>query len=477
MTQAETGNVTTKIADAALPPLERGASVSAHSDRALLWYLLVLATPVIGEQLLSMTVGLTDVWLAGHLGKQSADATAAVGSISYFLWLIGLITGTINAGSTAIIARATGARHRSLANKVCGQSVTAAMLMGLALGAMLFVFAEPVARFTGLPEGSRELALLYLRILSFSLPFSTIIFAGNACLRGAGDTYTPAVVMITVDGTNALLSASLTRGLLGLPALGYRGIAIGTLCAYVVGGTLLLAVLFSGRRKLRLFPHRMPPNWVTMKRVLRIGVPSGVEGVLSWGAQFVILNVITRAAHGSVAGAAHAVAIRVESFSFLIGFAIAIATATAVGQSLGAKNPARANRAAWLAFRVGGGFMTTLGVLFILTPRTFTGLLTSDPRVADLAARCIVPAGFAQIGFAAALIFGGALRGAGDTLNVMRITLVSVFSLRLVGVLIVGGVFKLGLPAIWIVLCSELMIRGGLIFAHFLRGRWKRVEV
>src|SRR3954468_13542689 len=144
MSQAETGDATTQVAMASR------AEPAPAGDRALLRYLLALAAPVVVEQVLSMTVGLTDVWLAGHLRSNSAEATAAVGSISYFLWLIGLITGTINAGSTAIIARAIGARHKSLANKVCGQSVAAAMLLGLTLAVLLFVFSESVARFTGL---------------------------------------------------------------------------------------------------------------------------------------------------------------------------------------------------------------------------------------------------------------------------------------------------------------------------------------
>ena len=471
MSQAETGEIASQVV--ALP----ASAASARKHPALVSYLVLLALPVVGEQLLSMIVGLTDVWLAGHLGSSSADATAAVGSISYFLWFIGLITGTINAGSTAIIARATGARHRSLANKVCGQSILAGLMLGITLGAGLFILAEPIAWLTGLPESSRAMALQYLRILAFSLPFSTLIFAGNACLRGAGDTGTPAMVMVTVDALNAILSISLTHGWLGLPALGFQGIAIGTLAAYVLGGSLLLVLLLRGRPRLRLFPHRMRPNWHTLKRILRIGVPSGVEGTLSWSIQFGILNIINRGSQDSVSGAAHAVAIRVESFSFLLGFALATATATAVGQNLGAKNPKRAFQAAWLAFAIGGGIMTACGVAFILIPRELASLLTNDPRVADLAAKCLFPVGFAQIGFAASMIFGGALRGAGDTLNVMRITLACMFCIRLLAVLIVGVWLKLGVAAIWIVLSCELMIRGSLMLGHFLRGKWKHVEV
>jgi putative MATE family efflux protein len=240
---------------------------------------------------------------------------------------------------------------------------------------------------------------------------------------------------------------------------------------------LLFAVLLTGRGRLKLHRHRMRPDWHTLKRILRIGIPSGVEGTLQWGAQFIILGIINRSALGSVAGAAHALAIRVESFSFLPGFAVAIACGTMVGQSLGMRDPRRAARATWLAFAMGGGVMGAMGVVFILAPRALTSVFTTDPRVADLAAQCLLPAGFAQLGFAASLIFGGALRGAGDTMSVMRITLINVFGIRLVGVLIVGVWLKLGVSAIWIVLSAELSLRGVLIFALFLRGKWRHAQV
>src|SRR4051794_8904869 len=124
------------------PPL---ATVVPETNRVLLKKLLWLAAPIVVEQFLSMGVGLTDVYLAGHLGRQAAAATAAVGSVSYILWLIGLIAGAIGTGSTALIARATGARHRSLANSVCGQTVTAAVLAGGGRSAPAPLFPPPGA--------------------------------------------------------------------------------------------------------------------------------------------------------------------------------------------------------------------------------------------------------------------------------------------------------------------------------------------
>src|SRR5579862_7370925 len=136
MTDARTAPANTPNVDHAAAP--QGAA-------ALLRELLWLAVPILAENVLHMFVGLNDVYLASHLGgRDAAAATAAVGSITYVLWLIGLVAGAIGTGSTAIIARAVGARHRRLANGVCGQSIAAAVLAGAAMTAVMLLAAVPL---------------------------------------------------------------------------------------------------------------------------------------------------------------------------------------------------------------------------------------------------------------------------------------------------------------------------------------------
>jgi Na+-driven multidrug efflux pump len=188
----------------------------------------------------------------------------------------------------------------------------------------------------------------------------------------------------------------------------------------------------------------------------------------------VIINRIDRS---NVSAAAHIVTIRVESLSYMTGFAVSVAAATMVGQSLGMRNPARATRTAYLAYLIGAGAMATCGVLFLLFGRQMAGLLTSDPPTVDLAGRCLFITAFAQIGFAASIVFGGALRGAGDTVAVMAINLASTIGLRLVAVLAVTLWLGYGLAAVWVVLSVELTVRGVLMYLRFLQGGWKHVRV
>lgn len=456
------------------PPLDH----PPESWPVLFRLVLALALPVIFEQLFHTVVGLTDTWLANRLGQDAAAATAAVGTISYIMWFMGLLVSAIGTGSTALTSRAKGAGDHALADSVCGQSVTAALLLGAVLALAFFLAARPIISITGLSPAAKIFALSYLRMLCIAIPFLTVMFVANACLRGAGDTLTPALTMIVVDVVNMGFSYGLTWGLWGLPRLGFDGIAAGTVIAYIVGGALQLFVLSVGWSKVRLHLHALRPHAATMRRVLRIGVPSGLEGLISWIAQFSVVIVINQMDPSNIAAAAHLNTIKIESISYLPGFAFAIAASTLTGQSLGMNSPARARRATYAAWVIAAAIMVACGLLFIFAGRTLADwMLPGQPHIAHLTARCLFVTGFIQAGFAAAMVFSGALRGAGDTYVTMVINLASTLLVRLAGVLVVVLIFKHGVVAVWIVLSTELFLRGILNFLRFLQGKWRHVQV
>jgi putative MATE family efflux protein len=293
--------------------------------------LLVLAGPVFAEHALHILVGWNDTYLANHIHRyvvataqtraDEVSAGAAVGTMTYILWFTSLIVSSVGTGSTAIIARAIGAKHRRLANSICGQSISAAIIVGILAGVLMHVFAAPIADASGLVGQAREYAYQYLKILAIAMPFTMVMFVANPCLRGAGDTLTPAITMIVVDIINMAFSFALTYGWFGLPKLGFDGIAWGTSIAYIAGGVIQFLVLMSGRGGLRLFLHRLWPHWHNLKRLLRIGLPGGVSDLLNWIANFGVLWFVNEM--GPAAGNAHSIAIRIESMSYMMGFAVA----------------------------------------------------------------------------------------------------------------------------------------------------------
>lgn len=468
---------------------ELPANTPPSTRERLLPAVLMLAGPVVVEQLLHSFVGLTDSYLANNLtvltdlvGEErsqaaatNASAAAAVGTIAYVLWFVGLISSTVGTGATALISRAVGAKNRRVANSVCGQAVISAVVLGSLLGLFLLILKSDVAPLTGLSADAQPYFDRYVSIVAYAMPLAVLMFAAGACLRGAGDTLTPAIAMMSVDVVNAVLSFALVRGWFGLPKLGFDGIAIGTAVAYACGATMLLAWLVIGRGTLRLFLHRLRPNVATLRRMFRIGLPGGLESTLMWLANFAVLFMVNRL--GDLAGAAHLNAIRIEAFSYLPGFAFAVAASTLVGQSLGRRDPHRARRCTYLAYALAAGVMSVLGLVFILFGTTLARQMSDDPAVVELTATALFYTGFCQAGFAGQMVFGFAMRGAGDTMKVMQLTLSTLVVVRLGGALIVTNVLGLGLGAVWIVLATDQFVRGVAMYLRFRGGKWETAKV
>jgi putative MATE family efflux protein len=437
--------------------------------------LLVLGAPIALENFLHIFVGLTDTYLANRLNEPAA---AAVGATTYVLWFIGLMTGSVATGSTALISRATGARDRRTARSAVGQSFLLAGTVGIVLSTTLLLLSGPAGGWFGLENPQTQAYISqYLWILGLGVPLAVFTFVGNACLRGAGDTVTPAIAMIVIDLVNIGLSFGLVYGWGPLPEMGFAGIAYGTSIAYSAGAFVVLAVLLrgGGRSGLKLVGHRLRPKLVMIRRLLKIGLPSMFEGLTFWGANFVVLYLVGTL--GDIPAAAHNVVVRVEAFSYMTGFAISTAAATMVGQALGKRNPVEARRSGTVAAVVGSAFMMMCGVIFIAFPRQLCGLIGESPDVIEAAAVSLRVVGFAQLGFATMMIFGGALRGAGDTTAVMLCNLGSAFAVRMAGVIVAIHWFGLGLTAVWVVLAIDLMIRGTLLTLRFYLGNWTSREV
>jgi len=345
----------------------------------------------------------------------------AVGTISYLIWFIGLIVSAVGTGSTALISRARSApAHRRLANSVCGQSISAAFVLGLLLAIVLYAGAPMWIRATR-PERRRG----RLRVL---LPADARVVPAvpdrdarrqrlppwrgrHAHARRLHDPREPREHGVQLRPDLRLVGACPRHG--GFD--GHRGWA--RTIAYVLGGLLQfwraceripVASVSTGTAS--------RPHWHTLRRIFRVGVPAGRRGAAHLG----------RAVHDrdrdqpdgpkpTSPPPAHLNAVKIEGVSATSpGFAFATAAATLVGQSLGMKEPRRAKRGTYLAYALGGGIMTLCGIVFILWGRTLAlWMLPRQPEIADLTAKCLLVTGFIQSGFAASMIFSGALRGRG----------------------------------------------------------------
>lgn len=477
---------------------------------AAIW---VLAWPVLLESFLNAMVGFVDTWLSAHISEAATDA---IGVASYFNWFIGLIAIALGVGATAMIARAMGKGRIAAANAVVGQTTTLAIICGLIGGAIVFFCAPWISFILNLEGEPARLATGFLRVLAFGVPLGTITQTSIACARGAGDSMRPLITMAVVNIVNMIVSwllAGIDLNLFGLhianPSpfkLGTVGIAAGTVIAYAVGAVVMLGFLTKGVHGLKLMGRRMKPHWHTLRRLVRIAIPNFLETAGMWLGNFVTLwvvglmtaELIRRGLPGEGLFGAHVVAIRIEAFSFLPGFAMGTAAATLTGQYLGAGSPRMARLAILRCTGLAVAMMVTFGIAFLAFPVFIVKQFTLQPSHLEISPQLLRVCGFIQIPFAIAIVIRGSLRGAGDTKAAMVITWICTYGIRL-PLAWLGSGLDIPLPGggvihnpdplraigfdvhplvgLWVGLCTEIILRALLFTSRLLQGKWERVRV
>jgi MATE family, multidrug efflux pump len=456
-------------------PRPLGGKLAGLSLRRQVW---VLAVWPLLEQVMAFTVGTVDMALAARLEpeKLALAANDALGVAGYVGWLMGMMMGAVGIGASALVARAIGGRHKRLANAALGQAILLALAVGLGIGLIVFVLAGPIAQLAGMRGQALELCRVYLRIITLAAPMSAVLFVGGACLRASGDTRTPFFVVVVVNIVNIIASLLFVYGPGPIGGHGVAGIATGTALAWVVGAVLTLAVLARGNSLVKLRLARLRPHWHTARRITRVSVPQFVESLGIWGGNFLVLIIIGGLAKEGLMGA-HMWAVRLESVSFLPGFAIAGAAAILVGQYLGANDPVMARRSALYCCAVAVAAMSFVGLLFITIPYLLIAVFTPVPLHREVAPQLLWICGWVQPFFAVAIVFSQAIKGAGDTRSTMVIGYVSLFAVRLPLAYLLGVYFELGLVGVWYGLCSEMVVRGLLYAGRFYQGGWLKTQV
>ncbi len=472
----------------------------------------VLAWPVTLESFLNSLVGLTDTKLAAGLG---VDETDAIGGASYIMWFIGLVVMALGVGATALIARSVGRGRVGVANAVLGQAATLAVVAGIGVGAVVAVGAPVVTWLLNMTPGAGAAFERYMLVISLGVPGASVLFVLAACSRGAGDAKRPLIAMTVRNIVNILVSYALsgydmTRAgeggvremVLENPFgfdLGVTGIAVGTVAGDLVAAGMIVWMALGGGWGIRLKARWLRPHWHTVRRLVRLGLPNFLESLGMWVGNFLVMVMVgwlgaAALAAGDAGGqlGTHIIAVRIESFSFLPGFALGTAAATLAGQYLGAGSAKLARRAVIRCTMVAAVVMSLLGVAFVSVPEWIVSVLSDQPEHMLTTPDLLVVCGVIQTPFAVTIVVRGALRGAGDVRVVMWLSWIATYAIRLPAAYLLSGVdiplgggrflenpspVDWGLVGMWIALCGEVALRSLIFSARFVQGGWARARV
>ena len=439
--------------------------------------IFLLALPVLCEQILTYCVDLTDLWLSGRLSK---EATSGIVVAGYVGWLASLIFGLVGTGTTAIVSRAWGAEDYVLANRVMNRSLTLATCVGFVYCGVIFFAAPVVANLLNLNEEATAIAVHYVRVDGVGNIFTSISLVGAAALRGAGDMRSPMYVFGVVNVLNIICSVGLVFGVGPVPGIGVKGIVYGTLIARCGGGLLMLLVLHRGLNGLRIVLGQWRLRGQTVRRILQIGGPAALEGLITWGGHFLFLMVISHLAsgeQGEAIFAAHGIGVMVEAITYLPAVAWGLAAGTMVGQSLGADNKDRAlragNEATWQCGILGG----VIALVFFFGAGGIYTFMHEDPMVREVGIPALRFLAFFEVPLVISIVYVFALRGAGDTRYPLLFSIIGVIFVRVPLAYLCGIVLDGGLIGAWVGMGVDILLRATLVTIRYRRGRWLATRV
>ncbi len=437
--------------------------------------MLRLAIPVLIEQFLSLLVVYSDTMLAGQYLEQSH--LSAMTLMAYVMWLIPSSFAFVAIGATAMVSRCVGAGDLRTAEQVANQALLLGAALTLLLTLGLLAFERPLLVGMHVDAEAAPLVSQYLLYLLLVLPAVMLTHVGPACLRGAGDTVSGMIAMVSVNIVNVILSWALVLGWGPLPKLGWQGLAIGTAVGHAVGGLIMLVFFLRGRAGIRLRVTLLRPQIDLIRRMLRIGIPGGSDIVSIILLHLWFVSIVFSL--GMVASAAHGIAVRIESLAYLPGTAFQVAAATLAGQYLGAGEPRQATRAVVMACLAGGCLVSLAGVVLYAAAGGLVQLFVrpEEHEVIRQAVPLLRIVSVSMPALALSMILTGALRGAGDTRWPFLFTLIGFLGVRIPGAYLLTMVFAWGVEGAWYAMVADIFVRCGLVCWRFLQGGWKHIQV
>jgi MATE family multidrug resistance protein len=443
---------------------------SEPSEQSELRATIRLAIPVVFVQLGFMTMGVVDTLMVGRLSA-GVLAAVALGNLYFFnVTIFG--QGTLMA-LDPLVAQAIGAKETDSVSRAIQRGLLIALMLS-AVTALLLAPAAPVLRALRQPAEIIPDAAAYVRIsIAGILPFFAFVVLRQSLQ--AMHRVAPIVwAMIVANLTNAALNWVFVYGHLGSPALGVAGSSIATAISRWLTTALLLALAWKELRP-SLIPIRADSwQWRPIARMLGIGMPIGAQQGLeasAFGAIGLLMGVI-----GTVAMAAHQIAITLAALTFMVPVGIATAAAVRVGHAIGAGDEARARAAVRAAYVCGVGFMTCTAAVFLSMPHLLSAAFTRDANVIAVASMLLPIAGVFQVFDGGQAVGAGVLRGAGDTTAPLYVMLASYWIVGVPVSAYLGFRTSLGAAGLWwgfvvslAAVAIGLLLRIRIVFGRGLR--------
>jgi len=282
---------------------------------------------------------IIDTYFVGKLGVQ--ELTALIFSSSFFILINGLFSG-LSIGVSIAVSQALGLKKRSKALKIIQTSMLFSLVLGILISWLSIVFIDPLFTLLGASEEILPLIRDYNIPILYGIPIFNMAIIASGCLRADGIVIKPEVFNIVIIVINILLDYTLIFGQLGMPELGIKGAAYGTVFSWLLMALGMFTFLF--RNELLIFKKiKTYTNAFVLKEVKKISAPIILIQIIG-PITFIYINFLL-SKQSSLAVAAYGIAGRIETF-FMVGiYALSIAIVPFIAQNFAAKQKSRIKNA------------------------------------------------------------------------------------------------------------------------------------
>ncbi|MFH2003050.1 MAG: MATE family efflux transporter [Planctomycetota bacterium] len=421
-----------------------------------------LAWPIVISMLSYTAMGVTDTLFVGWIGKAEIGAVG-LATMAFFLvnsFFLGALTGV-----KIVSAQATGASDARRAEQSTWQGMIVAVPFGLVVIALAGLH-EIIFSAMGGTEAVCTLAGEYFVARVFSAPIWYITMAICNGMQGTGDTRTPMRINLVANGLNIALDPMFIFGFGPIPAMGVTGAGIATVLA-CAGGMVMSLVIHSRQ-------HGLWPRFEreVMKRMLSLGLPTGVRFFLEVGGWVFFTSILSRMGENELA--ANQIAISIIKVSFLPGYAISDAACILAGNYFGAGNFHGVRKSFQASMKVAIAVMAFFGLLFWILPELFLRCFQDDPAVIEIGCELLLVAAVFQIFDAIAMVATGTLNGVGDTRYTMYISVLAAWLVLVPLAYFFGVTLGWGALGAWLGITGQVVALSIVLTWRFYTNGWRK---
>ena len=411
------------------------------------------------------------VWV----GKLGTASIAGVGVSGIVLMLINSLILGIFTGTTAMIARSVGASDEKSANRISQQAFVIGAAVSIIIAVIGILFTRPMLLLLGIEDTVADEGVAYMRIQLIGIVTMAAVQVFQSIMQASGDSVTPMKISIGFRILQMVFCPALVFGFWVFPKLGVSGAALSNIIAQSVGGGVGLWILFSGRTRIRVSFHDFAIEWGLIWRAVKIGLPASLTNMERSLAELLLVRLITP--FGTIAIAAHSLAQRLDGFVQVLGGGLGSASGVLVGQNLGAKEPERAAKTAWIASAFATGTSLVCSIVIWFWADDLVRMFNAEAPLVQIAST------FLRIQIVAYLVWGLvvclslSLNGAGDTIVPMLANLITMLGVQLVLGYYLSRYTDLGVNGLRWGIVIAVIIRALIYVTYFRTGRWKYKRV